>query len=120
MPIPSLLGCLFQQSLLQLLLALDAVPRPGHGLQSLGVDLLAAVNTFPEAAFADAHQRLIHHLQKLPLVVALAEQEFLGVGAGGAVGDVLSGVLIGRAAVLLRAGDGATQLLLPRFQPLLE
>lgn len=64
---------LLQQSLFQLFLALDAVARPWHRFQALGVDLLTAVDTFAETAFADARQRLLHHLQQLALVVALAE-----------------------------------------------
>src|SRR5580698_9067018 len=109
-----------QQTLFEFFLALDAVARPRHGLQPLGVDFLAAVDALAEAAFANAHQRLLHHLQKLPLVVALAEQKFLGVGAGGAVGNVLGRILVRRAPVLLRAVHGAAQILLPRLQPLLE
>ena len=54
---------LFQHTLFQLLLALDAVPRPGHSFQALGVDFFTAGNAFPEAAFADAIQRAFHHGQ---------------------------------------------------------
>ena len=49
-----LFGRFFQQSLLELLLALDAVARPGDRLQPLGVNLLAAVDTLAEAALANA------------------------------------------------------------------
>src|SRR5580765_6249656 len=70
--IPVLPRSLFQQSLLHFFLAFDAVPRPRHGFQALGVNFFAAVDTFAEAAFADPCQSLIHHLQQLPLVVALA------------------------------------------------
>jgi hypothetical protein len=78
------------------------------------------VDALAEAAFADARQRSIHHLQQLPLIIALAEEKFLGVGTGSAVGDVLGGVFVGGAAVGLGAGDGAAQILLPRLEPLLE
>src|SRR6185369_5954250 len=40
-----LFGGLLKNSLLQLFLALDAVPGPGDGLQSLGVDVFATGNT---------------------------------------------------------------------------
>jgi hypothetical protein len=109
-----------EQSLLQFLLALDAVPRPWHRFQPLGIDLFAAVDALAKAAFADARQRFLHHLQQLPLVVALAEQKFFGVGTGCAVGNVLRRVFIGRAAVGLRARHRAPQVLLPRLQPLFE
>src|ERR1700735_5379993 len=109
-----------KQPLLELFLTLDAVTRPRHRLQPLGVDFLAAVDALSEAAFANADQRLFHHLQKLPLVVALAEQKFLGVGAGSAVGNILGRILVRRAPVFLRAVYSAAQILLPRLQPLLE
>jgi hypothetical protein len=51
-----------QHSLLQFFLTLDAVACPGDGFQALGVDFLAAVDAFAEAAFADARESLIHHL----------------------------------------------------------
>jgi hypothetical protein len=44
----------FQQSLLRLLLAFNAMSRPGHRLQSLGIDLFAAGNALAKAAFANA------------------------------------------------------------------
>src|SRR5947208_8957114 len=91
-----------QQSLLELLLTLDAVARPGHGLQTLGVDLSAAMDALAEASFANAGQRTLHHLQKLPFVVALAEKKLFGIRAGGAVGNVLSDILVRRSSVLLR------------------
>ena len=110
----------FQQSLLKFLLTLDAVARPRHSFQTLGVDFFAAVDAFPEAAFADARQSFIHHLQELPLIIALAEKKLLGVGTGGAIGDVLGRIFIGGAPVRLRAGDGSAQFLLPRLKPLPE
>ncbi len=78
------------------------------------------MNAFAKAAFTDADQRPIHHLQQLPLVVALAEKKFLGVGAGRAIGDVLRGVLVGRTAILLGTRDGTPQLLLADLQTLFE
>jgi hypothetical protein len=56
----------------------------------------------------------------LPLVIALAEEKFFGVGAGGAIRNVLSRVFVGGAAISLRAGDGAAQFLLPGLKPLFE
>ncbi len=120
LPSVNLPRSLLQQPLLQFLLALDAVPRPGHSLQPLGIDLFAALNALAKAAFTDAHQRSLDHLQQLPLVIALAEKKFFGVGTGGAIGNILRRVFIGRAAVGLRARHRAAQILLPRFQPLLE
>ena len=110
----------FQQSLFQLFLALDAMARPGHGIQAFGVDLLAAMNAFAETAFADANQGLVDHLQQMPFIVALAEQKFFRVGTGGTVGDILRGIFIGGTAVFLRTCHRASQLLLPCFQSLFE
>src|SRR5262249_1491282 len=98
---------LFQQPLLKLLLALNAMPRPGHCLQPLGVNLFTAADALAEATLADARKRFVDHLQELALVVALAEQKFLGIGARRAVGNVLCCVFIRGAAVGLRAVDRA-------------
>src|SRR5437868_14292495 len=106
----------FQDSLFQLFLAFYAVPSPGNRFQPLGIDFLAAGNAFPEAALADALQSAFHHLQELAFIVALAKEEFLGIGAGGAVGNILRGIFIGAAPILLGAADIAAQLLLPRLQ----
>ena len=83
----------FHLSLLGLFLAGDAVAGPGHGVQALGVDLGAAGDALPEGAFADAVQRALHQLQELALAVALVEEELLGIGVGGLVGDVLCSLL---------------------------
>jgi hypothetical protein len=93
---------------------------PGHGFEPFGVDLLTAGNALAKTAFPDARQSALDHLQQLAVVVALVKEKLLGVGAGGAVGDVLCRVLIDRAPVLLRTRDHAPQLMLPRLQPLLE
>ena len=68
----------------------------------------------------DGTMSLIDHLQELPLIVALAEEKFFGVGAGRAIGNVLGRIFVSGAAVGLGAGDRAAQFLLPRFKPLLE
>jgi hypothetical protein len=109
-----------EQSLLLLFLAFDAVARPGDGFQSLGVDFLAAVDAFAKVAFANANKSFIDHLQGLTIVVALTEQEFLGVGTGGAVSDVLGSILVGRAAVGLGTIHGAAQFLLPGLETFFE
>jgi hypothetical protein len=53
----------FEQALLCFFLALDAVPRPRHGFETLGINLFAARNTFSKAAFADPSQGSIHHIE---------------------------------------------------------
>jgi len=110
----------FEQALLSLFLALDAVASPRHGFEALGVDLLAAGDAFSEAAFADAGESAIHHIEQLAVVVALAEEEFLVVGTGGAIGDVLRGLIVGGTAVLLIADNHVAQFLAPGFQSLFE
>src|SRR5437867_9819124 len=112
--------CLFQNPLLQLFLTLNAVPRPGHGFQPFGINLFPAGDAFPEIAFANSSQRAFDHLQQLPVVITLVEKKFLGVGTGGAVRNVLRGVFICGATVLLRARHHAAQVLLPHFQSLSE
>src|ERR1700678_133006 len=91
----------FEQALLGLFLALDAMPRPGNSFQALGVDLFAAGDAFSKTAFANAGKSPVNHVEQLAVVVALAEKEFLVIGTGSAVGNVLSCLIIGGTAVLL-------------------
>src|SRR5262249_54146914 len=101
-----LLVSFFQLAVLLLFLAGDTIARPGNGLQTLCIDLTAAAHTFPEGAFADPLQRRFHHLQQLAFIVALREQEFLGVGTGSTVCNILSRILVGNAAIFFRAAYG--------------
>src|SRR6266849_8136399 len=68
---PALPRSFFQQALLKLLLAFDAVEGPRHRFQALGIDLPAAGYALPEVSLAYAHQGTVHHLQELAFVVAL-------------------------------------------------
>ena len=110
----------FEQALLGFFLALDAVARPRHGFETLGVDLFAAGNAFSKAAFANASQSAIDHVEQLAVVVALAKEKFLVVGTGGAVGNVLRGLFVGSATVLLVADNHVAQLPAPGLQPFSE
>jgi hypothetical protein len=114
-PTTNLLRC-FEQTLLGLFLTLDTVASPGHGIEAFGVDFFSAGDAFSEAAFADASESAIDHVEKLPVVVALAEEEFLVVGAGGAVGDVLRGLVIGGATILLIADNHVAQFVAPGLE----
>src|SRR5262249_1516811 len=121
--IPSLtrlLGCFFQDSLLQLFLAFDAVALPGHSLQTLRLNFLPPANTLAEAAFPDARQCAVHHHQQLTLIVALAEEKFLVVRTRRPIGDVLRRIFIRGASIRLISHHRPAQFLLPRFQTLLE
>src|ERR1035438_3680348 len=93
---------------------------PGHGFEALGIDLFAAGDAFSEAAFADARESAVDHVEQLAIVVALAEKKFLGVGTGGAVGNVLRCLVIGGASVLLVPDHHLAQFLTPRFQSFSE
>jgi len=106
----------FEQALLGFFLARDAMAGPGHGFEALGVDLFAARNAFSEAALANASKSAIDHIEQLAVVVALAEKKFLVVGTGGAIGDVLSGLIVGGTAVLLIADNHVAQFVAPGFQ----
>jgi len=106
----------FEQALLGFFLALDAMASPRHGFQALGIDLFAAGDAFSEAAFADAGESAIDHVEQLAVVIALAEEELLVVGTGGAVGDVLRGLIVDGTTVLLIADNHMAQFLTPGFQ----
>src|SRR6266571_444458 len=101
-----LFGCFFQLAVFQFFLAANAVARPRHGFQALGVDLFATAYAFTELSFADAQQRGFHHLQQLAIIVALRKKKFFGVRAGCAISDVLGGILVGYATVFFSATDG--------------
>ena len=51
----------FQLAVFKFLLAGDAVARPGHGFQSLGIDLISAVHARAKFAFADPLQGGLDH-----------------------------------------------------------
>jgi hypothetical protein len=110
----------FEQALLGFFLALDAMTSPRYGFEALGIYLFAAGNAFSEAAFADAGERAIDHVEQLAVVIALAEEELLVVGAGGAIGDVLGGLIVGGTTVLLIADNHVAQFLAPGFQSFSE
>src|SRR5580658_6205906 len=93
---------------------------PRHGFEPLGVDLFAAGNAFPETAFTDARESAIYHEEQLSVVVALAEEELLVIGACGAIGDILRRFIVGSAAVLLIAHDHVAQFLASGFQSFSE
>src|ERR1700730_315831 len=97
-----LLRGLFEYALFQLFLALNAVARPRHRVQPLGIDFLLTGNALAERTLAHPFQSLLHLRQQLPFVVALVEEKFLGIGTRGLVGNILRGVLIGIASALLR------------------
>jgi len=50
----ALAGGFFQNPLFELFLALDAVAGPGNGLETLGIDVLAAGDALAERTFPDA------------------------------------------------------------------
>src|SRR6185295_4530286 len=99
-------------SRLLLFLAREAKARPRHGLEPLEVHVVLAGGADAEAARLDAHDRLVHLLQHVALGVGQAEQEFLGVGVRGFVGDVLRGLAVGLLAVALVLVVGLEDLLL--------
>jgi hypothetical protein len=105
-----------EQAFFGFFLALDAMAGPRHGFEALGVDLFAAGDAFSEAAFTNTRESAIHHEEQLAVVVALAEKELLVVGAGGAIGDILGGLIVRSASVLLIAHNHMAQLLAPGFQ----
>ena len=118
-PAPRLLRC-FQQPLLGLFLALDAMPGPGHGFEALGVNLFSAGRALSKAAFADPRQSPIDHIEQLSVVVALAEEEFLVVGTRGAIGNILRSLFVGGAPILLVPNYHMAQFIAPGFQPFSE
>lgn len=106
----------FQLAFFQFFLAGNAVAGPGHGLQPLGIDLIAAAYAFAKFAFADPLQGSFDHRQQLTIIIALGKQKFLGIGTRRAVGNVLRSLLISDAAVFFRTAHGFAQDLLALFQ----
>jgi hypothetical protein len=113
-------GNFFQLSLFELFLTFDAMPCPGHRFQALGIYFPATRDAFSELAFAHARQCPFDHLQQLAVVIALMKQELLGIGARGAVRNVLRRILIHGPAILFDTRHHAAELALTRFQSILE
>lgn len=113
-------GFFFQLALFQFLLALNAIARPRHGFQPLGVDFITAAYTLAKSAFADPLESGFHHRQELPVIIALRKEKLFGIGTGCAVGNVLRRVLVGNAAVFFSPAHHFPQAHLPFFQPFLE
>ena len=91
-----------EQALFLFLLALDAVARPRNSFEPLDLHFFLACHAMPVTAFLDAPDGLFHELQDATIVIALVEEEFLGVGIRRLVSDVLSDFLINVPAVMLR------------------
>ena len=106
----------FEQALLCFFLALDAMAGPRDCFETLGVDFFTAGDALSEAAFTDASKSAIDHIEQLAVIVALAEEELLVIGTGGAIGDILSGLIVGCTTVLLIADNHVAQFVAPGFQ----
>jgi hypothetical protein len=63
-----------KQTLLHLLLALDAVRRPGYRIQPLGLNIFTAVYALAIRALGDPIQRFFDQPERIPLISALREQ----------------------------------------------
>ena len=90
---------IFDLAALDLLLAVDAVGRPGECLQPLLADSRAAVDAFPKAALVQALERQPHQRKLLMSTGALAEKHFFLIGRDCLVGHVLR-VVCGSFAAL--------------------
>ena len=111
-------GIDFELALFKLFLAFDAVAGPRHGFEALGVDFFAAGNALPEGTFAHAAECAFNHLKELALVVALVKEEFLLVGAGCAIGNVLRRIChISVATLDLVSRDVVSKFVLAIFEP---
>ena len=90
-----------KQTLILLLLAVDAVARPRNRFQAFYLDLTLAGYTEAIGAVLQAIQSFADHLQKTAVFIALVKKELLGVGVGGFVGNILSCLFIRFAPVAL-------------------
>src|SRR6266850_3929471 len=90
---------MLQQSLFDFSLTGEAVTGPRHRLETLLLELVAALHADPEGHLGDAMQRLVHLLKNLTVSVGQRVEELLGVGARGLVGQVLGPLVLGQTAV---------------------
>src|SRR5258706_15387846 len=91
------------QALVLKLLAVEAVPRPRHGLDPLLLHGRRAVDADAVRAGVEARERLVDQDERLPVVLGEGIREFLRVRGGGAIGHVLRRLvdgLVGDLAVL--------------------
>jgi hypothetical protein len=90
-----------EETLVLLFLALDAMACPRHCFQAFYLDFSLAGHTEAVGAIFEAFQGFVDHLQETPVLIALVEKEFLGIGVGGLVGDILSGFFVRLTPVAL-------------------
>jgi hypothetical protein len=102
--------------LFDFLLACDAVPGPGHGLQSPEIDVVSAREAQAKTAVSDSPQSVLDHLQHLVLLGALPEQEIFVVRARGAIHHVGRHNIVNRTSALLFLSDALTQFPAAGFQ----
>ena len=93
-----------------LLLTLDAMPRPGHGVQPLLLHLAPAGHTDSVRTCFHSLEGFLNQMQDEAVIIALLKQEFFGVGIARLVGEILRRLFVGLASVLLRFGNDFKQL----------
>src|SRR5437870_6905657 len=101
-----------EETLFLKLLAVDAERRPGDGLQALLADDVAAVRADAVRLVAHAVEGFVDEHEEIALAVGEGEVQFLGVGAGSLVGEVLDAVVGLRVARGLVALVGVVELFL--------
>src|SRR5262249_13692739 len=106
--------------LLLLFLADEAPLGPGHGLEPLGIDGLAALLADAEVPFRDAGEGLLDLLQHLALGLGEAEEELACVGARRLVALGLVLVVPGLAAVHARLAVRLEDLVLLALEGLVQ
>jgi hypothetical protein len=114
-PGASVLVLVEQAALLQVL-TLEAVARPGHRVQALLGDGLAAVDALAVLAALDPLQSLVDELEELPVVGRHRDQKLLRVGVGRHVGRVLRRFEVALAARHLGLVDLCEERLAARQQ----
>jgi hypothetical protein len=93
---------------------------PRDRIQALGLNLFLAGRAEAEGRRLNAIQRVVDQMEHAPIVVALVEEEFLGVGIRGLIGNILSAFFVRFSSILFGFRYQAQQLCLFGKQTLPE
>jgi hypothetical protein len=93
-------------------LAIDAIRRPGKGLDAFRADWLVAANAIAEASVRNADQCLAHEPQLRASYSALREQQFFLISRDGLVGNVAGVIAVAGKRLYHCVGNGLLQFLL--------
>src|SRR5579859_4540775 len=90
-----------EEALILFFLTFNTMAGPRDRFQALGLNLFLAGRAKTIGRSLNALQRVVDQMENAPIVVALVEEEFLGVGICGLIGYILGRFFVRLSAILL-------------------